>query len=169
MKKILKRCVGSAFLAMTLALGACQSPPPAPQAQSSLSTRQVAVLREYGFEQTDEGWELQMAGKLLFEFNADKLAAAQRATVERMGQSLFGVGIARLRVEGHTDDLGGDAYNERLSLRRAQAVAQVLAEAGIPQANIAVHGYGRSRPLPPSSIQGNRKENRRVAIIVPAS
>ncbi len=157
---------------MALALGACQSPPPAGPAQaavSSLSPQQVAVLREYGFEQVDEGWELQMAGKLLFDFNADKLAADQRAAVERMARSLFSVGIERLRVEGHTDDLGGDAYNDRLSLRRAQAVAQVLTEAGIPQAHIAVHGYGRSRPLPPSSIQGSRKENRRVAIIVPVS
>ncbi|MNH45695.1 Outer membrane porin F precursor [compost metagenome] len=70
-------------------------------------------------------------------------------------------------MEGHTDDLGADAYNERLSLRRAHAVAQVLAEAGIPQANIAVHGYGSSRPLSYSDIQARRKENRRVAIIVP--
>ncbi len=170
MKKILKRCVGSAFLAMTLALGACQSPPPAGPAQaavSSLSPRQVAVLREYGFEQVTEGWELQMAGKLLFDFNADKLVAAQSATVERMARALLSVDIDRLRVEGHTDDVGGDDYNERLSLRRAQAVAQVLTEVGIPQANISVHGYGHSRPLTHSDIQAGRRENRRVAIIVP--
>lgn len=72
-----------------------------------------------------------------------------------------------LRVEGHTDDQGSDTYHERLSLRRARAMAQALAEAGMERGHISVRGYGRSRPLVTSGPRA-RKENRRVAIIVPA-
>ena len=48
--------------------------------------------------------------------------------------------VQALRVEGHTDDQGSDTYNERLSLRRAQAVAQALAEAGMERGHISVRG-----------------------------
>ena len=73
------------------------------------------------------------------------------------------MGIERLRVEGHTDDRGSDAYNMRLSLRRAEAVADVLAEAGLARQDIEVKGLGRAMPVVPSDAA----ENRRVAIVVP--
>lgn len=161
--KILTRCIP---LAIAITLSACQSLPSVP-AEAGLSKEQISVLREYGFEQTNEGWELQMSGKLLFDFNADKLSETQRANVEKMAISLHGIGINQLRVEGHTDDVGAAAYNEQLSLRRAQAVAQVLINAGIPKDNVSVHGYGHSRPLPMVSTNAVRKENRRVAVIIP--
>lgn len=160
---------GAATLA-ALALAACQSLPPAPASapQAQQPDRRTQVLREYGFEQSDEGWELQMSGKLLFDFDSDALQGQRRASVLKMGRALVEVGVQTLRVEGHTDDQGSDTYNERLSLRRAQAVAQALAEAGIERGHISVRGYGRSRPLVTSGPEGARKENRRVAIIVPA-
>lgn len=158
---------------LALALGACQAPGPAATdagqqvKTSGFSQRQIDALREYGFAPTDDGWELQMSGRLLFDFDSDRLDAERRAVVERMGRGLSGVGIDRLRVEGHTDDQGTDAYNERLSLRRAQAVAQVLGETGIAPARITAQGLGRSRPLVTGGTD-SRRENRRVAIIVPA-
>lgn len=157
-----------------LGLTGCQARAPAPAAPGpaaapkGFSQRQTDLLREYGFAQNEDGWELQMSGKLLFDFDSDRLDATSRALVERLGRGLSSVGIDRLRVEGHTDDQGSDAYNERLSLRRAQAVAQVLSEVGIPPAGIAVQGLGRSRPLVSGSTDSGRRENRRVAVIVPA-
>ena len=124
-------------------LAACQSLPQAPTSapQAQQSDRRTQVLREYGFEQTDEGWELQMSGKLLFDFDSDALQGQHRASVLKMGRALVEVGVQTLRVEGHTDDQGSDTYNERLSLRRAQAVAQALAEAGMER------GHHRSCPV----------------------
>lgn len=153
-------------------LAACQTPAPAPAAAAShgpsASQRKVDVLRQYQFEKTEEGWELQMSGTLLFDFNSDQLDGSRRDMVARMGRELSEVGIDTLRVEGHTDDQGSPAYNERLSLRRAQAVAQVLGESGIPPARIAVHGYGHSKPIVHNATEATRRENRRVAIIVPS-
>ena len=148
---------------VVLALGACQSAPPA-DAQAALRAQ---VLREQGFVPTDDGWELQMSGKLLFDFNSDAIASDRRAAVVRIGRALADVGVRALRVEGHADDQGASDYNECLSLRRAEAVAQVLAEAGIPREHIDVRGYGASRPLIAGTSEAARQENRRVALIVP--
>ncbi len=160
-------------LAFTALLAACQAPPaspPAPEAPAapSASERKAAVLRQYGFEPTEGGWELQMSGKLLFDFDSVELNADSHDSVLRMGRALAEVGIDTLRVEGHTDEQGARAYNERLSLRRAQAVARVLADAGLPAARIDTVGLGASRPVVQGTSVASRRENRRVAIIVPA-
>ncbi|WP_417285407.1 OmpA family protein [Comamonas sp.] len=146
-------------LALALMLAACQTPPQ----PKGLTVQQQQVLRAQGFEQMDQGWELQMPGKLLFEFDSSEVGAAARVKVTELAQALMKEGIDRLRVEGHTDDRGSDAYNLKLSARRAQVVADVLMEAGMPKQNIEVKGLGSASPL----MTGNAAENRRVAIVVP--
>ena len=149
-------------------LSACQSPPVASPAPDPAAQREQ-VLRAYGFEPTDEGWELQMANKLLFALDSDSLASERCSALLEMGQALLKVGVRAVRVEGHTDDQGSDAYNERLSLRRAQAAADVLVEAGLPKSEMRVLGFGKARPLALSgTLERRRQENRRVSIIVPA-
>lgn len=156
----------AAPLWLALALCACQSPSPA--ASDSVAARRAQVLRQHGFVQTDEGWELQMSGKLLFDFNSDTMTGERRETVVRMGRALCEVGVDVIRVEGHADDQGSPEYNERLSLRRAQSVAQVLSDTCMPREGIKVRGYGATRPLVAGTTEAARQENRRVALIVPA-
>ena len=108
--------------ALALMLAACQTPQP-----KGLTPHQQQVLRAQGFEPAEQGWELQMPGKLLFEFDSSVLGESARTKVTELARALMKEGIDRLRVEGYTDDRGSDAYNLRLSLRRAQAVADVLA------------------------------------------
>lgn len=160
-------------LAFAAVLAACQAPPAPPPVQEapaapSASERKAAVLRQYGFEPTGAGWELQMSGKLLFDFDSVELNAESHDGVLRMGRALADVGIDTLRVEGHADERGARAYNERLSLRRAQTVARVLTEAGLPADRIDTVGLGASRPVVQGTSAASRRENRRVAIIVPA-
>jgi outer membrane protein OmpA-like peptidoglycan-associated protein len=153
-------CVAAA---LALMLGGCQTPP-APEAPAKgLTQQQQQVLRDQGFAPSDQGWELQMSGKLLFGFDSAEVGAEARTKVQRLARALMDVGIDRLRVEGHTDDRGSDAYNLRLSLRRAEAVANVLAGEGLARENIEVKGLGRALPVVPSDAA----ENRRVAIVVP--
>ena len=83
-----------------------------------------------------------------------------------MGKRLRTVLIEKLRIEGHTDTTGARDYNEALSLRRAQAVAQVLVAAGFASANVAPKGYGAARPIADNASTTGRAENRRVAIVV---
>jgi len=69
-------------------------------------------------------------------------------------------------VEGHTDDVGGEEYNEVLSLKRAGAVKQRLAEKGVYPDSVKVFGYGKSRPLTRDTSDRGRALNRRVEFII---
>lgn len=149
------------LLAAAVVVAGCQSAPVAPP-EAGL-TPQQQVLRSQGFVQSDQGWELQMPGKLLFEFDSADLGAGARTRILELGRALSEAGVDRLRIEGHTDDRGSDGYNLRLSQRRAEAVAQLLAEAGMARDRLEIRGLGRSKPVVP----GQAAENRRVAIIVP--
>lgn len=150
---------------LALQLSACETPAVMP---AGLTPVQVATLKENGFQQTDDGWALSFADKLLFESDSATLTEKSRAAVEKIGKALIGVGIERLRVEGHTDNVGSDAYNNKLSLARADAVAGVLNSTGIAPANLTVRGFGKTKPVADNATANGRMENRRVTIIVSA-
>jgi len=146
-----------------LTLSGCQTVP-----QKGLTPAQIAVLKQQGFELTDEGWAFGLSGKVLFGSDVDSLNAQSSEIVQRIGKSLLGVGIDRVRVDGHTDASGKEAYNEQLSVRRAKSVASVLASAGMKQENIQLRGLGSSKPVASNDTASGRTENRRVAIVVSA-
>jgi outer membrane protein OmpA-like peptidoglycan-associated protein len=69
-----------------------------------------------------------------------------------------------ISVNGHTDDVGTDAYNQTLSRRRAEAVRDYLVKAGLPAGILSVTGHGKSLPLVPGSSEAARAKNRRVEL-----
>lgn len=146
-----------------LTLSGCQSVP-----QKGLTPAQIAVLKQQGFELTDEGWAFGLSGKVLFGSDVDSLNAQSTEIVERIGKSLLGVGIERVRVDGHTDASGKESYNEQLSQRRAKSVGTVLAAAGMKQENIQLRGLGSNEPVASNDTASGRTENRRVSIVVSA-
>jgi outer membrane protein OmpA-like peptidoglycan-associated protein len=127
-----------------------------------LTAEQIALLRQQGFERSGDDWTLGLNERILFASTRSELTAAANQTVQRLGRALLGVGITRMRVEGHTDSYGDAAYNDQLSQRRAQAVADVLIGIGLRRGDIGVRGLGSRVPLPGAPTN----ENRRVAIIV---
>lgn len=143
-----------------LTLTGCQNKP------QGLTAEQVALLQAQGFKLTDNGWEFGFSDKVLFGNNEGKLNAQSTEIVERMGRALLSVGIVKFRLDGHTDNYGEDSYNDQLSLRRANAVADLLAGVGIPRANIETRGMGKRDPVADNSTASGRAENRRVAIVV---
>ncbi len=158
-----RRCLSAWLLSMTAVVAGCATPPPA----AGLKKTQAELLRQQGFELTDEGWTLELAGKILFASDFDKLDPHGEQVVRRIGTALLSVQIERVIVEGHTDAVGTVGYNERLALRRAGAVARVLALAGLDAAQIDVRGFGADKPVADNASPQGRSENRRVAIIVP--
>jgi outer membrane protein OmpA-like peptidoglycan-associated protein len=72
-----------------------------------------------------------MPSKLLFAVDTDQLGSQQADYVNQLAQDLKRVGIQSVRVEGHTDDTGPVLYNQQLSERRAQRVAEQLVRAGM--------------------------------------
>ena len=71
-----------------------------------------------------------------------------------------------VRVEGHTDSRGTDAYNQQLSQKRAEAVAAYLTAGGIDAERLSAIGYGESAPVAPNDTAENMYKNRRVDLVV---
>ncbi|MCV2224929.1 OmpA family protein [Pseudomonas sp. C98] len=157
------RLFSALLLMAALTLSGCQTAP-----QKGLTPAQVAVLKQQGFELTDDGWEFGLSGKVLFGSDIESLNAASTEIVERIGKALLGVGIERVRVDGHTDASGKETYNQQLSLRRAKSVANVLGTVGMKAENIQLQGLGSSEPVASNDTAAGRTENRRVSIVVSA-
>jgi len=141
------------LLVLSVLLTGCQS--------SSLQ-----LFKRQGFLPTDEGWELGLSSKILFDSDTADIKAENRAQIEKIGQMLQQMKPLALRVDGHCDATGSDAYNEQLSLRRAQAVADILIEAGLRKDLLQVRGLGKRLPVLDNKTRQGRAENRRVAIVV---
>ncbi|RON49589.1 OmpA family protein [Pseudomonas frederiksbergensis] len=150
------------FMAL-LALTGCQTAP-----QKGLTPAQVAVLKQQGFELTDEGWAFGLSGKVLFGSDVESLNPQSTEIVQRIGKALLGVGIERVRVDGHTDASGKETYNQQLSLRRAKSVGKVLTAVGMKEENIKLQGLGSKEPVASNDTPAGRTENRRVSIVVMA-
>jgi outer membrane protein OmpA-like peptidoglycan-associated protein len=72
----------------------------------------------------------------------------------------------KLQVEGHTDSVGGDEFNQRLSEQRAGAVRDYLVQQGVPQDAITAQGFGKTRPVASNDTAAGRQQNRRVELVV---
>jgi outer membrane protein OmpA-like peptidoglycan-associated protein len=157
------RLFSTVLMIAVLALSGCQTAP-----QKGLTPAQITVLKQQGFELTDEGWAFGLSGKVLFGSDVETLNSQSTQIVERIGKALLSVGIERVRVDGHTDASGKESYNQQLSLRRAQSVRKVLTSVGMKDENIQLQGLGSSEPVASNDTAAGRTENRRVAIVVSA-
>ena len=72
--------------------------------------------------------------------------------------------IAKVEIQGHTDNTGSDAHNQDLSQRRAVSVATVLASRGVDQRRFFIEGRGEEDPIASNSSESGRSQNRRVEI-----
>ncbi|WP_246177917.1 OmpA family protein [Pandoraea horticolens] len=142
-------------------LAGCQTTP-----VHGLTAEQVAALKAEGFKQTDEGWEFGLSDTVLFDTGKFVVREPAQQTVLRIGQTLVRVGLNEVRVYGYTDSVGTDTYNEQLSARRAEAVADVLIDAGMQRAGIQTIGAGKRNPVADNSTPAGRAQNRRVAIVI---
>lgn len=153
-----------AALAWALGLAACQTPPAPPPADAH--TLKITALKSLGFVQQDKGWELSLGVKLLFDPDVDSVSDAGRGALDGVAKTLTQVGIDRVRVEGHTDNVGSAKHNQALSLRRAESVAQQLVKVGWRDNAIERVGHGFDKPIADNGSGEGRAQNRRVVVTV---
>jgi outer membrane protein OmpA-like peptidoglycan-associated protein len=101
---------------------------------------------------------------LKFEFDKAELSTSDRELLARVAGILVTAQDYTISVNGHTDDVGSDAYNKRLSQRRAQAVRDYLVQAGLSPEILTVEGHGKSLPLVKGTTDTARRKNRRVEL-----
>jgi outer membrane protein OmpA-like peptidoglycan-associated protein len=109
---------------------------------------------------------VRISSELLFAFDSCDLTQQGMAKLQRVADYLRQAAEVRATIEGHTDSIGDDAYNQNLSEQRARVVAQWLASAGgVPAERMAVQGYGENRPIVPQTGDRDMERlNRRVEI-----
>ena len=101
---------------------------------------------------------------LTFEFDSAKLTASSTATLDEAVKILKRHSDMKVEIAGHTDSQGNETYNQGLSERRAQAVADYLIANGANGGNISVKGYGESQPVADNGSKESRAANRRVEL-----
>jgi OOP family OmpA-OmpF porin len=99
-----------------------------------------------------------------FDFNKATLKPDGKKRVDTAVQTMKDEPSLKVSVDGHTDSIGSDAYNLKLSERRAQAVKDYMVSQGVSASRIATHGYGKSKPVADNKTAEGRAENRRVEI-----
>jgi len=113
--------------------------------------------------------KVTVKNEVLFDFNSADLRSASRESLREMANVFQSYPDTTLYVEGHTDSIGSAAYNKRLSLRRADSVANYLEGLGVRGSRINSFGYGKSQPRATNSTAEGRQLNRRVEIHVRAN
>lgn len=103
---------------------------------------------------------------VLFDFNRYTLKPEARERLAKISGIVLAYPDLKLQIEGYTDSIGSDEYNQTLSDKRAEAVRDYLVGQGVSMNNVTAQGMGKSDPIADNSTAAGRKLNRRVEMIV---
>lgn len=133
----------------------------ASQAQLIASQAELAALQA---KQTDRGMVVTI-GDVLFDSGRATLKPGAGLTIDRLANFMKENPQARVVIEGHTDSVGTEEYNDALSERRADAVAAALMRRGVSSDSVRAIGRGKAYPVATNETAAGRQQNRRVEII----
>jgi len=103
---------------------------------------------------------------ILFDTAKFSLRPVAREKLARVGGIISGHPGLRLEVEGYTDSVGGDDYNQRLSEHRGEAVRDYLTQQGMQGSSVTTRGYGKTQPVASNETAAGRQQNRRVELVI---
>jgi outer membrane protein OmpA-like peptidoglycan-associated protein len=116
-----------------------------------------------------EGIIVKFDSGILFDFDSSNLKAAAKENVQTLAKSLNQYPGTDIRIIGHTDNKGTEAYNMSLSERRAAAVKSYAVAQGVPSSRLVTVGKGFSEPIADNGTEAGRAANRRVEIVIVAN
>lgn len=103
---------------------------------------------------------------VLFDTGSYTLKPGAREKLAKISGIVLAHPGLNLQIEGHTDSVGGDEFNQSLSERRADSVRDFLAEQGVPGSSITARGFGKTQPVASNDTAEGRQRNRRVELVV---
>ena len=138
------------------------------------SEREKAELRERLREQLNVVLETRETARglivnlsdVLFDFNSATLKPGAREKLARIAGIILANPGLQIEIEGHTDSVGSDSYNQRLSEQRAESVRAYLERNGIARSVVGTSGLGESQPVASNTTAAGRQQNRRVELVV---
>ena len=128
-------------------------PPPPPPAEPKPAPKPVAE-------------KVTLAADVLFDFDKSVLKPEGKAKLDDLAGKVTGINLEVVIAIGHTDSIGSDAYNQKLSVRRAESVKAYLVSKGVEPNRIYTEGKGEKQPVASNKSKEGRQKNRRVEIEV---
>jgi outer membrane protein OmpA-like peptidoglycan-associated protein len=129
------------------------------------AARAQAELEQLKATPTTRG-SVMTLGDVLFDTGRAELKPGAARKLDQLVQFLTEHPERRVQIDGFTDSVGTDAYNEGLSQRRADAVKEALMFRGIDAGRVSTEGYGKAYPVASNSDSGGRQLNRRVEVVI---
>jgi len=130
-------------------------------------------VQDLQVKETDTEIRIELAADVLFDFDKAEIRPSAQDALGRAASIIRDRGGRTVRVEGHTDAKGSDAYNRQLSVRRTEAVKSWLIEQeSLHDRTVSIQGFGATKPVAPNTRRDGtddpdgRQKNRRVEIIV---
>lgn len=143
-------CDGEIVKAAAPAAAPAETPAPAPVAVAAAPTSEKVTF----------------AADAFFDFDKSVLKPDGKAKLDDLVSKLGGINLEVIIAVGHTDSIGSDAYNQKLSIRRAEAVKAYLVSKGIENNRVYTEGKGKKQPVASNKTAAGRAKNRRVEIEV---
>lgn len=140
--------------------GKCVAPPPPPAAPAPAPAPVAAPAPVPTSE------KVSYSADAFFDFDKAVLKPAGQASLDDLVSKLKDINLEVIIAVGHTDSVGTDAYNQKLSVRRAEAVKSYLQGKGVESSRIYTEGKGKTQPVADNATAAGRAKNRRVEIEV---
>jgi outer membrane protein OmpA-like peptidoglycan-associated protein len=131
------------------------------RAELQQTQQELAALKA---KPTDRGMVVTL-GDVLFDTGQSSLKPGADLTLDRLAGYMRTNPNTRVLIEGHTDSVGSDSYNDALSQRRADAVAHALIARGVEDQDVRAIGRGKNFPVATNDSAAGRQQNRRVEIV----
>ena len=110
--------------------------------------------------------KVTLAADVLFDFDKSVVKPAGKAKLDELATKVRAINLEVVIAIGHTDSIGSDAYNQKLSVRRAESVKAYLVSRGVEPNRIYTEGKGEKQPVASNKTKDGRQKNRRVEIEV---
>jgi outer membrane protein OmpA-like peptidoglycan-associated protein len=127
------------------------------------------VLGDAEVKRVGEGIVVEFKEKVLFAFDRSDLNNSAQLNLDKLINVLQKYPDTNIEVLGHTDSKGTDAYNKKLSLRRAQAVSSYIRSKNVSSTRLTTKGMGETDPVASNDTEEGRGENRRVEFVITAN
>jgi outer membrane protein OmpA-like peptidoglycan-associated protein len=127
--------------------------------REALAASEAAAVRREG-----DLLAITLKGDVTFDFDSVTVRPGLYNEINRIAEIMIKYPETHIMVEGHTDSVGSESYNQRLSERRAEAVKNLLVQRGVDAYRVTPVGYGESRPVATNAEEAGRQLNRRVEI-----
>jgi outer membrane protein OmpA-like peptidoglycan-associated protein len=144
--------------------GRYTQPPPPEEEYLDLQRREFERVPEIKVRREAGRLIVSMPSSVLFDTDSTALTAGSRDRLNQVSDILNRYPRTRIVVEGHTDSVGSNSYNFRLSEHRAESVSDYLVDQGVERFRITTIGYGENRPIASNATPEGRLQNRRVEL-----